>query len=378
MPTTTTQYMELVLPIPTEEPGPDYAFDINEAMVQIDQHDHSVDKGTPVTPAGMNINIDLEFNDNNATELRSSRYEVQASPISGGSDLGCTYVSGVDLYYNDVNGNQIRITQSGGVAGTPGSIGNLVSPANVTYVSGSQTYVFQSSTATAGNIDCGSVTIREVLANAKGITLSSPASLVSNYTLTFPAGLPASTKFLTVDASGNIGDAYDVDNSSLQVVASVIGVKAQGITRPLLSPLGQVSSSAASVFSTSSVTLIPVTNLSKVISVSGTRPVQIVLIDENENTSNLGLISCLSGGTGDNSADIAFFRNDVQLNTQRFGNQLSGATGEVSMPLGCFNRIDTGVVSASSSYTYSVKARVLDATASLSILRTRLLVYEIG
>lgn len=205
MSTFETQYMSLVLPTPTSEPGPDYAYEINSAMVLVDQHDHSPTRGTPVTPSGLNINSELAFNNNNAITLKSARFQNQTSPLATASDIGCVYVSGVDLYYNDRNSNQIRITQSGGVAGTPGSITGLLPPASVVYTPGNATFTFQSSTATAGNIDAGSYTLREVIPNANGITLASPASLASNYTITLLPSLPTSAiRFLRLDTSGNI------------------------------------------------------------------------------------------------------------------------------------------------------------------------------
>jgi hypothetical protein len=205
-------------------------------MTQIDQHDHSTGKGTPVTPSGLNINQDLPFNDNNATELRSTNYEVQISPLAGPSDIGCVYVSGVDLYYNDENGNQIRITQSGSIAGSPGSISGLTPPASVSY--SPITFTFQSTTATAANIDAGSFTFRDTVANAKGITVQSPVGLANNYSLVWPSALPSTAvgfKFLTVDGTGNIGDVYAPDENTLTSSSgTVIKIKPQGVTQDLL------------------------------------------------------------------------------------------------------------------------------------------------
>ena len=205
MPTTISSvYMSMPVPVPTVDPGPQYANDLNSCIGILDSHTHAPGQGQQITPAGINITTDLSFGGNNATNLRSTRYTAQGGALAAGSDIGCTYVAGVDLYFNDVNGNQIRLTQGGGVAGTPGSIANLLFPASVTYVTGTQTFVFQSSTATAGNIDVGSVIIRQVLANANGITLSSPTNLAANYTLTLPSALPVAKRNLAVDTSGNI------------------------------------------------------------------------------------------------------------------------------------------------------------------------------
>lgn len=197
--------MLLPVPIPTVETGPQYATDLNSCLTTIDSHDHSSGKGTFVTPAGLNINQDLSFVGNNSTNLRSVRFTAQASPISLSSDLGCLYVSGVDLYYNDENGNQIQMTKSGSIAGAVGTISGLVPPASLSYVSGTQTFVFQSTTATPANLDSGSIILRDITANSKGITLSAPAALGSNYTFTLPSSTPSgSSGYLAVNNTGNM------------------------------------------------------------------------------------------------------------------------------------------------------------------------------
>lgn len=225
--TVDSQYMEMPLPVPTVQIGPDYAVNINSSLTIVDQHDHSTGKGVPINPSGLNINSDLAFGNNNLTGVRSTRYQTQASPISLGTDLGCTYVSGVDLYFNDRNGNQIRLTASGGVAGSPGSIGNLTSPASVTYISNTQTYIFQASTATPGNIDCGYIILRENVANGSGITFKPSASIASDYEVTWPASLPASTalpKIMTINNSGQIAYNYQIDNSSILATGNTLHV----------------------------------------------------------------------------------------------------------------------------------------------------------
>jgi hypothetical protein len=90
------------------------------------------------------------------------------------------YVIGADLYYNDANGNQVRITQSGSVTGATGTITGLPSgTASAAYNSIiDETFIFQSASNTAANIDGGSVIlIREVAANANAVTISSPTAL---------------------------------------------------------------------------------------------------------------------------------------------------------------------------------------------------------
>lgn len=193
--------MNLTIPVVSQEPGPQYASDINSCLTTIDSHDHSSGKGLQITPAGMNITSDLSFGGNNAIALRSTRFTSQSSPIAGASDLGCLYESGVDLYYNDGSGNQIRLTQSGGIAGTPGSISGLVPPASVTY--SAPTFVFQSGVSIAANLDARNIILRNSGAGSFGLTLSPPSSMGADFTITLPS-LPGAQSFMTIDASGAI------------------------------------------------------------------------------------------------------------------------------------------------------------------------------
>src|SRR4051812_17947618 len=120
MSSTTSPNMNLLIPTVGSEPGPEYAQDVNDSLTLIDQHDHTPGHGVQINPDGMDISSDLTFNNHNLTNARSIRFSPQGSPLALAADLGCIYESGVDLYYNDGNGNQVRLTQSGSVAGTSG------------------------------------------------------------------------------------------------------------------------------------------------------------------------------------------------------------------------------------------------------------------
>lgn len=204
--------MNLPVPIVSVETGPQFATDINNCMSLLDQHNHTSGYGVPIPTSGLNINADLPFGNNDAITLRSSRYTAQSSPLGVATDIGCTYVSGVDLYYNDVSGNQIRMTQSGGVAGTSGSIASLAAPASATYVSANSTFVWQSAVNTPATMDFGSAILRNISASSKGLTLNPPSAMATNYSLTLPS-LPAATSFVTLDTSGNFSTLNQVQNA---------------------------------------------------------------------------------------------------------------------------------------------------------------------
>lgn len=204
---TNTPNMNLPVPGVGTEVGPDYANDVNNCFSIVDGHTHTVGNGVQITPAGINISTDLPFGDNNATGLRSARLQDQNGVLSGSSDLACLYNNGGNLYFNDGSGNQIAMTAGGGIAGSPGSIANLVSPASASYSAASKTFTWASgSSGKAAAMDSGGLTIRQTdTASAKGIDLVSPNSLGANYALTLPTGLPASTKYMSCDSGGNLG-----------------------------------------------------------------------------------------------------------------------------------------------------------------------------
>ena len=192
------------LPIPSvgTEPGPLYAFDVNDALTLIDQHDHTPGRGVQITPNGLNINSDLTFNSNAAFALKYVKFTPQSAPLSGTTDIGEIYVSGADLYYNDLGGNQVRITQGGAVAGSPGTITGLPSgTASASFAGG--TFIFQSATDTSASIDAGSYIFRNNTVNSHGLTLSAPNALAADYAIFLPL-LPAVKGIVTLNSSGTM------------------------------------------------------------------------------------------------------------------------------------------------------------------------------
>lgn len=231
MPSTLSPNMSLILPTVGQEPGPNWALDLNNSLSIVDQHNHTAGSGVQISPAGMNINVDLPFNGNNAVSLKSTRFNPQPLPLSSGNDIGCLYVSGQDLYYNDVSGTQIQITALGAVAGTPGSIGNLIAPAAVTYVPGTQSFVFESNqgNATPASLDAGNLYLRNILPSSNYIQIQPNPVLPASYSITLPSSLPPSQQFLSINNLGNIV-AVDPDNSTVEIASNILRVKDLGIT----------------------------------------------------------------------------------------------------------------------------------------------------
>lgn len=329
--------MGLPVPVVLTDPGPDYAVNVNTSLNTIDSHDHTTGKGVPVSVAGLNINADLNFQGNNATNLRSTRFVAQSSPLSLSSDVGAAYVSGVDLYFNDGSGNQIRMTQSGSIAGTAGSITNLVAPASASYSTLTQTFVFQSGVSIPANIDAAAYIFRNLNSNGFGVTVS-PPNLASNYNLTLPI-VPNTLSFLGIDTSGNI-----------QSVASV----SQGITRNYLAPVGLQTSSFINWVGTSNSAATIAT-----ISITTTgRPVMLMLMGVAQNS---GIILFNSGSTTSGIVKIIIGSSTT----------ISGATYSFNNFAGVYNTVGTASAPNSTTILVPGSISVRGATAaSLSYIDT--------
>lgn len=372
--------MNLPIPQVGNEDGPQYAQDVNDSFTLVDQHNHSAGYGVPVNPSGLDINSDLSMGGNNLFNARSLRLAPQSALLSGSDDIGCVYESGVDLYYNDGLGNQIRITQSGAVAGTPGSIANLTPPASASYSSGTSTFVWQSAANTPANMDAASYIFRNLVANSKGLTLSPPNAMAADYTITLPV-LPASQKIMTLDAAGSMAAAYSVDNATIEVSSNIIQVKNQGITQAKLAPratgttvaAGGVAVSASSgSFLTTSNTPVAVTNLSVTITTLG-RPVSIALASSGAINSYVGADSTVT----ETATGIYYvYRDGVEIYRYEVNSSASTAAGttRIRVPSSSINVLD---LVAAGTYLYEIFTARDSNTTSSSVFESKLIVYEI-
>lgn len=367
--------MSLILPGVGQTLGPQYATDLNNSLTIVDGHNHTAGYGVPVPSSGLNINADLLMNNNNLTLIRSLRMTPQ-SIIAGPSDLDCLFVNGVDLYYNDGVGNHVRITQSGGVAGSPGSISNLTSPASATYVAGSSTFVWQSAANTPANMDNASIILRNLVANSFGLTLSPPNAMGANYNITLPT-LPPGQQIMTLDASGNMSAPYTVDNSTIEINANVIRVKDQGITQQKLAlrssaqvaSIGGVAiSPSCGSFVSSSQTPTPVTNLSVTLTTAG-RPVHVRLQDDGSLSNGFVEIAGVNNG----QTSVSFIRGATQINTMVVVVTSQGTQCDLSLPACSFSFLD---LVAAGTYTYTVNVTNLNNQSTTSINSVILIAYE--
>lgn len=226
----TSPNMNLTIPVPTLQTGPNWSFNLNSSLTLVDTHNHTSGKGVQIPTTGLNINADLPINGFNLTTIRSSRYSVQSGAISDVTDLSCVYAAGTDgdLYFNDGNGNQIRITQSGSVAGSSGTITGLPSgTASAAYSAVAGTFVFQQATSTAANLDIGTLVVRYPGSypspSGNAILLEAPSTISSQYPLVLPA-LPSYKSYLTLDTSGNIVGSVNATPSIAPITFTSTGV----------------------------------------------------------------------------------------------------------------------------------------------------------
>lgn len=215
MPTTTiSPYMLLVLPIPGVEVGPAWASELITALGSlIDAHDHSLNKGVKITPAGLNINADLDIqgtaaNPNNLKSIRAARLANNGGTLVAAADWGAIYRVANELYFTDGAGNAVQITLNGALNVAAGNITGMAGGAAVTYNNATKTYVFTQSANKAAAIQCGDVLVTdESAAPGHAIKLHAPAALAADFTWTLPGALPAVQTQLTVDAAGNVASA---------------------------------------------------------------------------------------------------------------------------------------------------------------------------
>jgi microcystin-dependent protein len=110
-----TPYMNLTLPTPTDTDGPEWAEQLNAALETIDAHDHSIDKGTAVPAAGLDIDTDLDFQMNAAVNVQSVDLESQPAALEA-SKVQSVYSIQGDLWFNNSSGTPVQITQGNSIA----------------------------------------------------------------------------------------------------------------------------------------------------------------------------------------------------------------------------------------------------------------------
>jgi hypothetical protein len=201
-----TPNMSLDLPIIGETLGPEYAEKNNTAFETIDSHSHVPGEGVQVPTAGLNINADLPINGFAVTEANAlTLQDVDGTP----AELS-VYSSGGNLVYRNAAGNPVPITNGDSIAGTPGTIAGLGdgdSSAVFSDLAEDFSWYFDGVNNKHAAFNIGDLRLHPfngLNAYTNFITLKSPTTLASNYSLTLPTTLPASTSFVQVSAAGQL------------------------------------------------------------------------------------------------------------------------------------------------------------------------------
>lgn len=120
-----TNNMNLVLPIPTQTLGPLWASELNAAFLVVSDHDHSSGKGVPVTPAGLDITSDLDFQYNKAFNLKSTQFQDQSATLTGATNSSSVYSKSGDLWWTNGSGIAVQLTSGSSIISVPSSVDNF-------------------------------------------------------------------------------------------------------------------------------------------------------------------------------------------------------------------------------------------------------------
>ncbi len=207
----TTAYMLLVLPDVSVTIGPEWASLLNSALQRVDLHDHSDDLGVKVTPAGLNINDDLDFGDNEQTSVGAIGLTALAVGLS---TAGRIYRVGDNLFYNNASGVAVQIT-SGTQLAVPGSgVITATSPSSFPY-----------------NVTSGDAQTVLLIDTSVARTINLPAATTTMFFMIKDAVGSSPTNVISVVPDGT--DVIDGSNSSLEMDSSwqSIGLVSDGVSK---------------------------------------------------------------------------------------------------------------------------------------------------
>lgn len=218
-----TPSMNLVLPVPTQTIGPQWATELNAALNLVDDHDHTSGKGKQLTQSSLSIDGDFNLASFNLNNVLGVRFVNRQSAVAAtGQNVGMVYERQGELYFNDRDGNEVRITLNGSVdVSATGAITNLTAPASAEYVVATTRFVFSSDTNIRADGAFGRVLVSDgATASPNSIGLKAPASAgVTPYDITLPPTVPPAARLLQVNSLGVM--SYKTDNEVGQAMTSV-------------------------------------------------------------------------------------------------------------------------------------------------------------
>ena len=192
MATSGTNITAIAKPAVGTTTSPTWATNLNTTIDAVDDHDHSTNKGIRITPAAINVNADMEFNQNSASELKNLIFD---SSVTAATTSYSIYQASGNMYWRNGSGTAVQVTSGGAVNAGAGSISGMTgTDAGAAYTDGSKTFNFFTD---SGNSDYGKMAHADLLlftytndnvADVNYITLvCSAAASGSSGTITVPA-----------------------------------------------------------------------------------------------------------------------------------------------------------------------------------------------
>ena len=139
----TTSNMSLNEPSVGVTAGPTWATETNANWELLDAHDHTSGKGVQLTPSALNINSDMEFNQNSATELKNAVLDNDIHASSSGDTNYSVYSYGANLYWRNGSGTAVQITNGASLNSTGGAITSPTTNSQVLFSSAGNSYAFK-------------------------------------------------------------------------------------------------------------------------------------------------------------------------------------------------------------------------------------------
>ena len=155
---------------------------LNSNVPLVQDHDHTPGKGTPITPAAMSINEDLTIN---AQKLIDIGGAVLTNTANTKINLEA-YTDGTDLFFQDGNGNTVKMT-TGGLVNVSGS-------GNISGLSGQAGLAFSGSTFQFTDSIGGRANV--LIKNAQLVNNGNTVTITHNATGTRTITLPDETTTL--------------------------------------------------------------------------------------------------------------------------------------------------------------------------------------
>ena len=158
MSTAGTNITSILKPAVGVTTGPTWASDLNTSIDAVDNHDHSTNKGVRITPAAINVNADMEFNQNSASELKNLIFD---SSVTAATTSYSLYQASGNIYWRNGSGTAVQITTGSSVNAGAGSITGMAgTDAGVTYTNVAKTFNFF---CDSGNTDFGKMAHADLL-----------------------------------------------------------------------------------------------------------------------------------------------------------------------------------------------------------------------